>query len=92
MIITPLYVANYLRGKMKSTKFNMIAEPNGVINITNEDSVISIQPDGTISISTYAPLQLTGASLAKLDCSQTRSVAVQHVVESLFKRLPNKKL
>lgn len=49
------------------TKANIAVEPNGSLTISNEMTTITIQPDGTVAISSYDPIQLTGASLAKLD-------------------------
>lgn len=49
------------------TSANIQADPNGTLTIANDETTITIQPDGTISISTEAPLQLVGRTLAKLD-------------------------
>lgn len=48
-------------------KLNLVSEPNGSVTISNDRTWITIHPDGTIAISSYDPIQLTGASLAKLD-------------------------
>lgn len=53
-----------------STKLNLVSEVNGTISISNDETKITIHPDGTVAISSSAPLQLTGASLAKLDYGQ----------------------
>lgn len=52
---------------MNGTKVNINVEPNGAMTISNDRTTITIQPDGTVAVSTMDPLQLTGASLAKLD-------------------------
>lgn len=76
---------------MKSTKLNMISEANGAVVISNDDSTITIQPDGTISISSYAPVQLTGMCMAKLDNSGCGPEAYKRVTQALEERIPNKK-
>ena len=49
------------------TNIRVRSEPNGALTISNDDGDITIQPDGTVAISTVAPIQLTGDSLGKLD-------------------------
>lgn len=73
-----------------SSKFNMQSEPNGSITISNDDSRITIHPDGTIAISSYAPVQLTGACSAKLDNARLDGAQVDRVVQALGSRLPKK--
>jgi len=77
----------------KGTKLNLVSEVNGAVSISNEDTKITIQPDGTVAISTTAPLQLTGASLAKLDkCSRNLDAAkVKEVLAALETRLDKNK-
>ena len=43
------------------------ADPNGDMTITNLDGTITIHKDGTVTLATTAPIELAGASLAKLD-------------------------
>lgn len=71
-----------------STKFNILSETNGTIVISNEDSKITIHPDGTIAISSYAPVQLTGACAAKLDRANLSDI--ESMTAALLQRLPNK--
>lgn len=73
-----------------SSKFNMQSEANGAVTISNEESRITIHPDGTIAISSYAPVQLTGACAAKLDRANVGKVELQKIYESLGMRLPKK--
>lgn len=73
-----------------SSKFNMQSEANGAVTISNEDSRITIHPDGTIAISSYAPVQLTGACAAKLDKAQLDGAQVERVTQALRTRLPKK--
>lgn len=77
----------------KGTKLNLVSEVNGGVSISNEETKITIQPDGTVAISTTAPLQLTGASMAKLDkCSRNLDAAkVKEVLAALETRLDLKK-
>jgi len=81
---------------MTGAKFNIEAEPNGAVVISNEDSRITIHPDGTIAISSYAPVQLTGACMDKLDCVKfpgqelINPYVVQRVVDHLMRRLLKK--
>lgn len=82
---------------MNGVKFNIQTEPNGLVVISNDDSRITIHPDGTIAISSHAPVQLTGACLAKLQCVKMLSdrdpinpYEVQCVVDHLMRRLPKK--
>lgn len=49
------------------TNIRVRSESNGALTISNDESEITIQPDGTIAISSTAPIQLTGESLGKLD-------------------------
>ena len=43
------------------------ADQNGTLKLSNERTQITIRSDGTVVVSTRDPLQLTGASLMKLD-------------------------
>jgi len=52
---------------MSGSKVTIDWEANGSLVISNDRSRITVQPDGTIAISSEDPIQLTGASLAKLD-------------------------
>jgi hypothetical protein len=75
---------------MNGTKFNMVSEANGAVVISNDDSRITIHPDGTIAISSYAPVQLTGACAAKLDNAALDGAQVERVTRALATRLPKK--
>lgn len=73
----------------KGTKFNLSSDANGSISISNEETNITIHPDGTVAISTTAPLQLTGASLAKLD-RLNLAVPYELITHALCQRLVKK--
>lgn len=49
------------------TSVSLNAAPNGDLTLTNRDGTITIRKDGTISISTVAPIELTGETIGKLD-------------------------
>jgi hypothetical protein len=49
------------------TNINLKCDPNGDLTLTNDDGTITIHKDGTIAISTVAPIHLVGESLGKLD-------------------------
>jgi hypothetical protein len=49
------------------TTVSVTAQPNGDLTIENLDGTITIRKDGTISLSTLAPIELAGESLGKLD-------------------------
>jgi ArsR family metal-binding transcriptional regulator len=49
------------------TNIHVRSELNGALTIENDESTITVHPDGTVAISTTAPIQLTGESLGKLD-------------------------
>lgn len=68
-------------------KFNIVADENGAVTISTDESRITIHPDGSIAISSHAPLQLTGASLAKLDKA---NLADGQFLAALQQRLPKK--
>ncbi len=72
------------------TKLNLATEANGTVIISNDNTRITIQPDGTIAISSYDPIQLTGATLAKLDKCNVDSQALGAVVTALGSRLEKK--
>jgi hypothetical protein len=57
---------------MNGTNANIKVDTNGAMTISNAESVITIMPDGTIAISSYAPVQLTGDTLGKFDSPQAR--------------------
>ena len=73
---------------MNGVKFNIQTEPNGIVVISNDDSRITIHPDGTIAISSHAPVQLTGACLAKLDNAKLSNDSPY--AAALMQRLPKK--
>lgn len=66
---------------------NIKIEPNGEMKLSNDRTTITVHPDGTVAVSTMDPLQLTGASLAKLDKDEacTRSGWV-HFLNALGRR------
>ena len=74
----------------KGMKLNLMSETNGTVVISNDDTRITIQPDGTVAISSHAPVQLTGACAAKLDNSGCGSEAFKKVTEALAGWLPKK--
>ena len=51
----------------KCTNINLSCDQNGTMTLTNDDGEIVIFSDGTIRISTLAPIELAGVSLGKLD-------------------------
>lgn len=51
----------------RATKLTLTSDPNGSQTISTDRTTITIRADGTVTISTLDPLQLCGASLAKLD-------------------------
>ena len=73
-----------------SNGINLSSEPNGSVIITTEETRIVISADGSIAISTYAPLQLTGSSLAKLDAPGLGGPATGAILEALGRRLKKK--
>jgi hypothetical protein len=82
----------------KGTKFTLNAEMNGSLSISHEGTQITIHPDGTVAISSAAPIQFTGATLAKLDNVPSVNgdilspYVVQRVVDALARRLEPKKI
>lgn len=67
-----------------TTKVSVSAHHNGDLTFENEDGSITVHADGVISISTVAPIQLTGDSLGKLDHDPQHSAVA--FVQSLMKR------
>ena len=71
-------------------------EANGSLVISNDRSRITVQPDGTIAISSEDSIQLTGASLAKLDNvpsingDKLNPFVVQRVIDALTRRIEKK--
>jgi len=71
-------------------------EANGSLVISNDRSRITVQPDGTIAISSEDPIQLTGASIAKLDNvpsingDKLNPFVVQRVIDALTRRIEKK--
>lgn len=72
---------------MNGVAMNIKVEPNGQLTLSNERSSITVHPDGTIAVSSRDPIQLTGASNAKLDNSGIGPEAFRLVAEALAKRL-----
>jgi hypothetical protein len=73
---------------MKGLAMNIKVEPNGEMTLSNDRSHITIHPDGTIAISSLDAVQLTGASLAKLDNDPDCFVkGTNHVLKALGKKL-----
>ena len=71
---------------MKGVAMNLKVEPNGQMTLSNERSTITVHPDGTIAISSADPIQLTGASLAKLDNSALPKDLIKYVTHALGQR------
>lgn len=61
------------------------SEPNGslVITTAGSETTVTIQPDGTVSVSALGPVQLVGATLGKLDAA---NIDAQAVARALLKR------
>ncbi len=74
----------------KGTSLSLNSDPNGTVTISNDRTTITIQPDGTVAISSYDPIQLTGASLAKLDKAHTGSTEQANFCAALLQRLEKK--
>lgn len=70
-----------------SASANIKVDPNGAMTISNEETTITLQPDGTVSISSAAPIQLTGRTLVKLDLS---GIDASALTAALAKRLTKK--
>jgi len=49
------------------TNINLRSDPNGDLTLTNDDGSITIHQNGDITVATLAPIELSGASLGKLD-------------------------
>ena len=49
------------------TDVKLRAHPNGDLTISNDDGSVTIRSDGTLVISTVAPIQLVGETLGRLD-------------------------
>lgn len=76
---------------MNGVAMNINVEPNGSMTISNDRSTVTIQPDGTIAISSMDPVQLTGACLAKLDNDrECFDKGIRHVLNALGQRLDKK--
>ena len=61
-------------------------EPNGSMVLSTKRTTITVQPDGTVAISSLDPVQLTGACAAKLDNAADQD-AVKAVLAALARRL-----
>jgi hypothetical protein len=72
------------------TKLELNTDINGQITISNDRTRITISSNGSIAISSYDPIELTGASLAKLDDKSCTPSAASSVKEALLKRLEKK--
>jgi hypothetical protein len=72
------------------TKLTLVSDANGSVTISNDRTRITIQIDGTVAISSYDPVQLTGASLAKLDDPKVGKEAAFVVQNALARRLEKK--
>lgn len=64
---------------------NIRVESNGSLSITTSDNetTVTVQPDGTVCVSARGPIQLVGASLGKLDSA---GIDPKTVVQALLKR------
>jgi len=72
------------------TSVQLAADPNGDLTLTNEDGTITIRADGTVSISTVAPIELCGASLGKLDTTATAGTSLAANVKGFLNLLLNR--
>ena len=48
-------------------RVQLIAQPNGDLTFENVDGTITIRQDGTIVLSTVAPIELAGEAIGRLD-------------------------
>lgn len=71
------------------TTASIKVDPNGTLTVFNDRTTVTIQLDGTVSVSTMDPLQLVGDTLVKLDDRRVASTAPL-VLEVLLKRLDKK--
>jgi hypothetical protein len=74
----------------KGTMLSLNTDINGAVTISNDRSTITIHPDGTVAVSSYDPIQLTGATLAKLDKSNVDGKTLRAIAEALGQRLEKK--
>jgi len=72
---------------MKGVNFAFKAEPNGSVSFSNDRMSLTVHPDGTLAVSSKDPIQLTGASLAKLDSNLLTPDNINSVITLLLKRL-----
>ena len=72
------------------SKVNVQSEESGVIVVSNEETSITIHPDGTVAVSSRAPVQLTGACLAKLDAARLAPEEHRRVVAALLHRMSSR--
>lgn len=49
------------------TTVSFTASPNGDLTLTNPEGSVTIRKDGTIVVSTLAPIELTGETIGKFD-------------------------
>lgn len=68
------------------TTVSVTAQPNGDLTIKNEDGTITVRKDGSIAISTLAPIELTGETLGKLDEVWGAGGVPTPVINALAKR------
>jgi hypothetical protein len=61
-------------------------EPNGCMVLSTKRATITVHPDGTITISSLDPVQLTGACAAKLDNVGDQD-AIKAVTDALLRRI-----
>lgn len=71
----------------KSTKLTLETSANGSSAISNGRTMITIQPDGTVAISSLDPVQLTGASFSKLVMGSLTRDEIFRLSAALSKRL-----
>jgi hypothetical protein len=82
------YVSLSQENQMNGVAMNIKVEANGQMTLSNDRSMISIRPDGTIAISSLDSVQLTGACLAKLDNDRDCfSKGTKHVLAALEKKM-----
>jgi hypothetical protein len=71
-------------------KLTLTSELDGSVKVANDTTTIIIQPDGSVSISSYDPIRLVGAAAAKLDRANLTDAEMHRVENALEQRLEKK--
>jgi hypothetical protein len=75
----------------QSSKLTVTVNPDGTTKVSNDRTEIFIYADGTVDVSSEDPIELSGASLAKLDDPSIGgphgATSLCFVLEALAKRL-----